>query len=96
MHGRRPVIFFTNGYETWIWDDHTGSIREQQTKFATSGYPSRMIQGFYTQDQLQLLIERRSSRQSLQGQDVKRGDRGPALPDPGYPVPGGILHAGSA
>jgi type I restriction enzyme R subunit len=58
MHGRRPIIFFTNGYETWIWDDHT--------------YPSRMIQGFYTQDQLQLLIERRSSRQSLQGQDVNK------------------------
>ena len=58
LNGRRPVIFFTNGYETWIWDDHT--------------YPSRMIQGFYTQDQLQFLIERRSSRQSLQGQDVKK------------------------
>ena len=21
MHGRRPVIFYTNGYEHWIWDD---------------------------------------------------------------------------
>jgi type I restriction enzyme, R subunit len=21
MHGQRPVIFYTNGYTTWIWDD---------------------------------------------------------------------------
>ena len=20
-HGQRPVIFYTNGYEHWIWDD---------------------------------------------------------------------------
>jgi len=58
MHGRRPVIFYTNGYETWLWDDHT--------------YPPRMVQGFYTQDEIQLLIERRTSRKDLQGQDVKK------------------------
>lgn len=21
MHGQRPVIFYTNGYATWLWDD---------------------------------------------------------------------------
>ena len=21
MHGQRPVIFYTNGYQTWLWDD---------------------------------------------------------------------------
>ena len=32
--GQRPVIFYTNGYEHWIWDD--------------AGYPPRQVQGFYT------------------------------------------------
>ena len=31
--GQRPVIFYSNGYEHWIWDDLT--------------YPSRQIGGFY-------------------------------------------------
>jgi type I restriction enzyme R subunit len=49
--GQRPVIFYTNGYEHVIWDDMT--------------YPPRPVQGFYTRDQLQLLIQRRTSRQRL-------------------------------
>ncbi|MGQ2912116.1 DEAD/DEAH box helicase family protein [Aeromicrobium sp.] len=44
--GRRPVIFYTNGYEHRIWDD-------------AGGYPPREIQGFYTRDELELLIQRR-------------------------------------
>jgi len=43
--GRRPVVFYTNGYEHWIWDD-------------AAGYPPREIQGFYTRDELKLLIQR--------------------------------------
>lgn len=50
--GRRPVIFYTNGYEHWIWDD-------------AAGYPPREIQGFYTDDELELMIQRRSSRLPL-------------------------------
>ncbi len=50
--GRRPVIFYTNGYETWIWDDG-------------NGYPPRQIRGFYTKDELRSLISRRASRQAL-------------------------------
>jgi type I restriction enzyme R subunit len=50
--GRRPVIFYTNGYETWIWDDG-------------NKYPPRPIQGFYTKDELRSLITRRASRQAL-------------------------------
>jgi type I restriction enzyme R subunit len=49
--GQRPVIFYTNGYQTWIWDDQM--------------YPPREVQGFYTKDELELLIQRRSSRKSL-------------------------------
>ena len=49
--GRRPVIFYSNGYQTWIWDDQM--------------YPPREVQGFYTKDELELLIQRRTSRKSL-------------------------------
>lgn len=31
--GTRPVIFYTNGYEHWIWDD--------------AQYPPRKVSGFY-------------------------------------------------
>ena len=51
MHGQRPVIFYTNGFETYIWDD--------------TFYIDREIQGFYTQDELHLLIERRTTRKDL-------------------------------
>ncbi|AKJ38358.1 DEAD/DEAH box helicase family protein [Methanosarcina barkeri] len=49
--GQRPVIFYSNGYENWIWDD--------------SRYPPRQVQGFYKKSELELLIQRRSSRRSL-------------------------------
>lgn len=52
--GQRPVIFYTNGYETWLWDDQRG-------------YPPRKVQGFYTKDELDLLVQRRASRQALRG-----------------------------
>lgn len=49
--GRRPVIFYSNGYEHWLWDDVS--------------YPPREVQGFYTKDQLELLIQRRTTRKRL-------------------------------
>jgi len=52
MTGRRPVIFYTNGYEHWIWDD-------------APGYPPREVQGFYTRNELELLVQRRHARKSL-------------------------------
>ncbi len=48
---QRPVIFYSNGYEHWIWDD--------------TRYPPRQIGGFYKRDELELLIQRRTSRQKL-------------------------------
>ncbi len=48
MHGQRPVIFYTNGFETYLWDD--------------TFYTDREVQGFYTQDELQLMIDRRTTR----------------------------------
>lgn len=55
--GRRPVIFYTNGYEHRIWDD-------------AAGYPPRDVQGFYTRDELELMIQRRQTRQPLSGAAV--------------------------
>lgn len=46
--GQRPVIFYTNGYDHWIWDD----LR----------YPPREVSGFRTKDELALMIQRRTTR----------------------------------
>jgi type I restriction enzyme R subunit len=54
--GQRPVIFYTNGYEHWMWDD----LRS----------PPRPVEGFYTRDELQLIIQRRQSRRSPSVLDV--------------------------
>ncbi len=51
MHGQRPVIFYSNGFETYLWDDQF--------------YPEREVQGFYDKDELQLLIDRRTTRTDL-------------------------------
>ncbi len=48
MHGVRPIIFYTNGYETFIWDD--------------AYYPERQVAGFYKKDELASLITRRANR----------------------------------
>lgn len=52
MTGRRPVIFYSNGFEHWIWDD-------------AGGYPPREVQGFYTRDELERMIQRRTTRKPL-------------------------------
>lgn len=49
--GQRPIIFYTNGYDHWIWDDVT--------------YPPRLVQGFYKASELELMIQRRQTRKSL-------------------------------
>ncbi len=46
----RPVIYYTNGFETHIWHDE---------------YPARSTSGFYTQDELQLIIDRRKLKKPL-------------------------------
>ena len=51
MFGQRPIIFYSNGYEHWLWDD--------------LNYPPRPVQGFYKPAELALLIQRRRTRQSL-------------------------------
>ncbi len=48
---QRPVIFYTNGYDYWIWDD--------------LNYPPRAIEGFLKKEELERLIFRRSNRKKL-------------------------------
>ncbi|MFZ2965200.1 MAG: DEAD/DEAH box helicase family protein, partial [Rhodoglobus sp.] len=50
-YGQRPVMFTTNGYEHFLWDD--------------ASYPPRRVDGFTTRDQLELLIQRRTARKPL-------------------------------
>lgn len=50
--GQRPVIFYTNGYKTRIWNDAQGG-------------PPRLVRGFYTQAELKRLIERRKNNPDL-------------------------------
>ncbi|MBB2819278.1 UNVERIFIED_ORG: type I restriction enzyme R subunit [Rhizobium esperanzae] len=53
MHGQRPVIFYTNGYDIWMWDD-------------VLGYPPRKVFGYYSKDSLQYLVNfQRASRKPL-------------------------------
>jgi type I restriction enzyme, R subunit len=51
MHGQRPIIFFTNGFDNRLWDD--------------TFYPERAVSGFYTKADLQLLIDRRTIQRPL-------------------------------
>lgn len=51
MKGQRPIVFYTNGFETFLRDDLF--------------YPERDVQGFYSKDELQLLIDRRETRKDI-------------------------------
>lgn len=52
-HGHRPVIFYTNGYDIWMWDD-------------VLGYPPRKVFGYYSKDSLQYLVNfQRGARKPL-------------------------------
>ncbi|WP_374012000.1 DEAD/DEAH box helicase family protein [Pseudoxanthomonas koreensis] len=45
MSGQRPLIYYTNGHATWLWDDTRA--------------PPREVQGFHNADELALAITRR-------------------------------------
>lgn len=49
--GRRPMMFTTNGFETYFWDDQTA--------------PQRRVSGIFSKDDLQKLINRRTERLDL-------------------------------
>ena len=51
-YAQRPIIYYTNGKEIYMWDDLS--------------YPERKVSGYDTQDELQLLIRRRDSKENLE------------------------------
>ncbi|MGL4304674.1 MAG: DEAD/DEAH box helicase family protein, partial [Mycobacteriaceae bacterium] len=50
-YGQRPLIYYTNGFEHYFWDD-------QQA-------PPRQVEGFHARDELELIIQRRRTRKAL-------------------------------
>ena len=56
--GQRPVIFYSNGFDTFLWEDLF--------------YPPRKVYGFYTKEELQTLIRRRSERLDLRNYNVNK------------------------
>ncbi|MBD8069290.1 DEAD/DEAH box helicase family protein [Bacillus sp. PS06] len=57
MHGQRPIIFYTNGFDIQLWDD--------------TFYPERKVSGFYTKPDLQLLIDHRTIKKPLKDIEIK-------------------------
>ena len=57
MHGQRPVIYYTNGYETFLWDDRA--------------YAPRAVAGFHKKDELASLLHRRAHREPLDVAQVR-------------------------
>ena len=49
--GRRPMMFTTNGFETYFWDDQSS--------------PQRKVSGIFSKDDLQKLMNRRTERKNL-------------------------------
>ncbi|MCF6198600.1 MAG: DEAD/DEAH box helicase family protein [Hyphomicrobiaceae bacterium] len=58
QYGRRPLIFYTNGYEHWFWDD--------------ASYPPRAVQGFLKKDELELAHQRHATRKALASIDIDK------------------------
>ena len=49
--GQRPIIYYSNGYQTWMWDDTT--------------YPPREVHGFSRREELQWKIKQRTQKKDL-------------------------------
>lgn len=62
MFGQRPIIFYSNGYEHWLWDDACAA--------------PRAVQGFFKKAELELMIQRRQSRKPLSLAAINRNVAG--------------------
>ena len=51
-YDQRPVIFYTNGFDIWIWDDAKGEV-------------PRKIYGYYSKNSLRYCIQKTRDRQKL-------------------------------
>ena len=56
--GQRPIMFYSNGYEHYIWDD--------------MNYPPRKVCGFYSKEDLKRLINRRETKQDLVNIEINK------------------------
>src|SRR5690606_18921445 len=50
-YGRRPIIFNTNGFDTYVWDDLSS--------------PQRRVSGIFSRNDLEKLIKRRKQKKPL-------------------------------
>lgn len=66
MHGQRPLIYYTNGYLIWFWDDTT--------------YPPRLVQGYRSKDEMQRIIDRRSTVKPLAEVEIDTAIAGQGRP----------------
>ncbi len=48
QYGQRPLLYYTNGYDLYFWDDTL--------------YPERQVQGYRTRNELQRLVDRRRNQ----------------------------------
>ena len=57
MYNQRPLIFTTNGFEIYFTND-------------AEDYPQRKVSGFFTKDELQLMVDRRVSKKPLTNVEI--------------------------
>ncbi|WP_347707896.1 DEAD/DEAH box helicase family protein [Clostridium sp. 'deep sea'] len=57
QYGVRPIIFYTNGFEYYLWDDNN--------------YPERKVSGIYTKEELEWLLYKRTNKQPLHNPTIK-------------------------
>lgn len=58
----RPMIFLSNGFSIWFWDEKTG--------------PERRVGGFFSRNDLQRLMNRRDQKKDLERIEINRGITG--------------------
>jgi type I restriction enzyme R subunit len=56
-HGVRPLIFFTNGFNMWFWDD--------------SDYPERLVFNFFSKDELDWYYFRKANKKRIDSVKIK-------------------------
>ena len=64
--GQRPLIYYTNGYDIYLWDD--------------TNYPARKVQGFLSQDEMQRIVDRRKSAMKLKDIELDTNIAGQGRP----------------
>jgi type I restriction enzyme, R subunit len=68
---QRPIIFYSNGYDHWMWDD--------------AAYPPRPVQGFYKKPELELFDSTPHKAQNHYKRHGQYSDRRALLSNPRNP-----------